>query len=116
MKFTIPGVEFIDPKDSEKSSDSHIIYGHFQCGKSHLMADAIEYYTEMMPGSTCLYLAIGSEDPTKTISRFEIGSNFANITTLEQFTDLMFAIRDSSTTVDVLALDSIKKLFRIVMD
>lgn len=114
FELNIPGVEFVNPRETNNPTMSHIIYGPFQAGKSYLMGDAIAYYKAQ--GKTCMYLAIGSEDPSETLKHHDIGDCFASITTLEQYHDVMAAIGAGTVTLDVIALDSIKKLFRIVMD
>lgn len=107
----IPGVEITDPSKVEESKDSFLIMGHLNRGKSFVAADALKYYQQK--GMEVLYIATPGENPEGTIAQFELGQCFVRTNKLGDFESVTKAIKGK---IDVLVIDSLKGLQRMVMD
>lgn len=105
----IPGVKFVNPKS--EVNHSYGIYGHFNTGKTHLMADAAMYY--MDKGMSVIYVITPEEDPMATLEKFDLGQIAVQVEDGKEFESLMGKIKGK---VDVCILDSIKGMNRMAMD
>ena len=121
MALAIPGVTLIDAADVEQKEESYVLYGHYNSGKSHLLASALKYYMDQ--GKEVLYIVCNSssvgEDPMMTISQLGLGEVVAKVDTMRDYQAIMKALqtaRRQGKGFDVVGLDSLASLSRLAVD
>jgi hypothetical protein len=87
------------------------MYGHLTAGKTHMAADAAKHYMEQ--GKKVVYVVTPGEDPHTTLVRFGLGEIIATVNSLTDYEKVMKALKGN---IDVVILDSIKGLQRMVFD
>jgi hypothetical protein len=121
VPIAIPGVQLIDPAKEEQKEESYVLYGHYNSGKSHLLASAMRYYIDQ--GKSVLYIVCTSsslgEDPMMTIGQLGIGECVAKIGSMRDFQTLMKGLQQLALKkqgIDVVGLDSLASLSRLAVD
>ena len=107
---TIPGVKTRAAVIGE-TPETYIFYGHHTTGKTHLAADAAAHYQKL--GKSVLYVVTPGEEPEATLSQFGLGEIITSVNKAAEVDELIKAITDK---VDVVIVDSLKGLNRLIMD